>query len=160
MNPMRERDYSPKDGRLKAASTCRERGWVIGTWLCSATWKAPRKVSRFDPKETSEFVRFVTGKGGGACRVMILPEDVRVVPKCEECDNYAEHVEMLYKHLHHWCAKHVPMSGHFEFCGDQCKKLIASTEPTQLKRCVHGCNPPSVCKDCIRQREATHAVHS
>lgn len=77
------RKYEPLDGRLKAASTCRERGWTVDTWLNSAEWNSgPRRIAAFDGG-TSEFVK-LSVPGSGARRTMVLPADTHAVPAPEK----------------------------------------------------------------------------
>lgn len=46
---------------------------------------------------------------------------------CNECSEPANHMETFYGHPRGWCENHTPWSGHYEYCPDPCKKLLAKT---------------------------------
>jgi len=66
-------------GRIKAAETCRERGWTTGTLLESQCWQERRKVSTVDL--VGAVLRRVLPDGRLGTREFIktLPADVRAV---------------------------------------------------------------------------------
>lgn len=66
--------YEPIE-RLKAASTCGQRSWGVGTWLSSKEWRLPRQIQKF---ERGEFVS-LKGQNGQPFRTMSFPTDVRSI---------------------------------------------------------------------------------
>lgn len=55
---------------------------------------------------------------------------------CEECGVPATHAETFYERVRYWCERHTPWSGHFEYCGDGCARLLRVVGvPNQ--RCAH-----------------------
>lgn len=127
------RKYEPVDGRLKAASTCRERGWKVDTWLNAESWNGPRKILAFDGG-TSEFVKF-SGPHSSARRTMVLPADTHVVPAPEKPARCQHSRKMT----------------------DPCPNCRRGVQP--VERCVHGTHTPDACKHCVRSmpKEKIHA---
>jgi GDP-D-mannose dehydratase len=63
-------------GRLKAASTCRERGWNVGTWLRSTRWNKDRRLTRIGKHTETVFFKDVNGNHYDTTS---LPPDVREI---------------------------------------------------------------------------------
>ncbi|MHA1573147.1 MAG: hypothetical protein ACTSX8_04065 [Alphaproteobacteria bacterium] len=49
------------------------------------------------------------------------------VPSCEDtrCNQRLEHAERYHGRLRFWCRDHVPWSGHYEWCDEPCRALLA-----------------------------------
>jgi hypothetical protein len=46
----------------------------------------------------------------------------------DDCMNPVVHGEHWYDRIRWWCDMHVPMSGHYEFCGRTCAELVKSVK--------------------------------
>lgn len=45
-------------------------------------------------------------------------------PWCETCNKNATHGEHWHDKMRWWCDDHVPMSGHYEWCPEQCTEIM------------------------------------
>lgn len=69
-----------------------------------------------------------------ACRAAAANIACLRVLKCEQCAMPAVHAEVIAGEARAWCDQHTPWSGHFEFCGDQCRALITGGARAALRK--------------------------